>query len=181
MSKSALNPASRIVLSDSADEISQKIRKAVTDSNHNISYDPAARPGISNLLRILHECRLLASSPLSLPNPARSGVSIDTPIKRQIGLSEESHLIQEDNRDSESSVLTLAAALQSAGAQTPQFKEVVVEAVNAVLLPIRQEFTRYRADEAYLIRVAEGGAKRARAIAQQTMRDVKGKVGLGYL
>ncbi|KAF8319437.1 Nucleotidylyl transferase [Clavulina sp. PMI_390] len=55
MSKSAKDPKSRILLSDSRDEIARKIRKAVTDSETTISYDPIHRPGISNLLRILHE------------------------------------------------------------------------------------------------------------------------------
>lgn len=62
MSKSAVNPKSRILLSDTRDEIALKIRKAVTDSDTRITYDPVGRPGISNLLRILHECRRLSAT-----------------------------------------------------------------------------------------------------------------------
>lgn len=62
MSKSAANPKSRILLSDTRDEIALKIRKAVTDSDTCITYDPIGRPGISNLLRILHECRRLSAT-----------------------------------------------------------------------------------------------------------------------
>lgn len=53
MSKSAPNPASRILLTDSEDVIMKKIRGAVTDSEGGVSYDPVARPGVSNLLDLL--------------------------------------------------------------------------------------------------------------------------------
>lgn len=54
MSKSETDDRSRINLTDSPEEISQKIRHALTDSESGgISYDPIARPGISNLLAIL--------------------------------------------------------------------------------------------------------------------------------
>lgn len=52
MSKSHLNPNSRILLTDSTDVISKKIRAALTDSTEGISYDPELRPGVSNLLDI---------------------------------------------------------------------------------------------------------------------------------
>lgn len=180
MSKSAVNPNSRIILSDSADEVSQKIRKAVTDSDHDISYDPVARLGISNLLRLLYECRLLASSRL-LPSPLFSettGLRVDSSARSQI---DQSSPIQSDDGDSDTALHILADTFRSAGKQTPQFKEAVVEAVNEVLAPIGAEFIRIRADEAYLRSVASTGAERARAIAQRTMQEVKDKVGLGYL
>lgn len=53
MSKSAPDPNSRITLTDSPEVITKKIRSAVTDSIHGITYDPSARPGVSNLLTIL--------------------------------------------------------------------------------------------------------------------------------
>ncbi|KAJ3500830.1 hypothetical protein NLJ89_g9617 [Agrocybe chaxingu] len=56
MSKSAPDPASRIELTDTAAQISRKIRAAVTDSIEGITYDPVARPGASNLLAILAAC-----------------------------------------------------------------------------------------------------------------------------
>ena len=52
MSKSDLNTMSRIEVTDTPDEISSKIRKAVTDSEPQIHYDPASRPGMTNLLNI---------------------------------------------------------------------------------------------------------------------------------
>ena len=52
MSKSDVNPKSRIELTDTADSIHEKIKKAVTDTTPSISYDPEARPGVSNLVEI---------------------------------------------------------------------------------------------------------------------------------
>lgn len=54
MSKSHADPKSRIQITDSAHEIARKIKAAVTDSTQGVSYDPATRPGVSNLLEIIH-------------------------------------------------------------------------------------------------------------------------------
>jgi len=56
MSKSSPDVQSRILLTDTAAQISAKIRGAVTDSIAGITYDPVARPGTSNLLTILAAC-----------------------------------------------------------------------------------------------------------------------------
>lgn len=53
MSKSAPDVNSRILITDSPDQVKSKIRKAVTDAETSLSYDPDARPGVSNLLSIL--------------------------------------------------------------------------------------------------------------------------------
>jgi tryptophanyl-tRNA synthetase len=53
MSKSHKAERSRILLSDEPDLIRNKIASALTDSQEGITYDPANRPGISNLLDIL--------------------------------------------------------------------------------------------------------------------------------
>lgn len=54
MSKSHTDPRSRILLTDSADDIRTKIKGALTDSTSaNITYDAVNRPGIANLIEIL--------------------------------------------------------------------------------------------------------------------------------
>ncbi|KAI8717943.1 Tryptophan--tRNA ligase [Fusarium sp. LHS14.1] len=53
MSKSHKAEKSRIVITDAPKDIKAKISSAKTDSIPGISYDPANRPGISNLLDIL--------------------------------------------------------------------------------------------------------------------------------
>lgn len=52
MSKSDASDMSRINLTDDADAIASKFRKAKSDSIEGISYDPAGRPEASNLLTI---------------------------------------------------------------------------------------------------------------------------------
>ncbi|KAG9553504.1 tryptophanyl-tRNA synthetase, partial [Aureobasidium melanogenum] len=52
MSKSAPNPKSRILITDSSSAISKKLRVALTDSIEGVTYDPSARPGVSNLIEI---------------------------------------------------------------------------------------------------------------------------------
>lgn len=52
MSKSDFSAASRIDLTDTADTVQKKIRKAVTDSLPGVTYDPEGRPGVSNLLEL---------------------------------------------------------------------------------------------------------------------------------
>ncbi|KAK9511655.1 hypothetical protein O3M35_000275 [Rhynocoris fuscipes] len=52
MSKSHKDPKSRIEITDTPDEISQKLKKAVTDFTSALSYDPGSRPGVSNLIDI---------------------------------------------------------------------------------------------------------------------------------
>ncbi|MCF6378729.1 tryptophan--tRNA ligase [Nocardioides KLBMP 9356] len=54
MSKSAPDDALGVVrVLDTPDAIALKIRRAVTDSDNVVTYDPAAKPGVSNLLDIL--------------------------------------------------------------------------------------------------------------------------------
>jgi tryptophanyl-tRNA synthetase len=53
MSKSHSDPRSRILITDSPDEIARKVMAALTDSINSVSYAPDTRPGVSNLLHLL--------------------------------------------------------------------------------------------------------------------------------
>lgn len=53
MSKSHIDEKSRVLLTDSSDDIHKKIKSALTDSEPVITYDPTRRPGVSNLIEIL--------------------------------------------------------------------------------------------------------------------------------
>ena len=53
MSKSADSPQGTIRLLDDPTTITKRIKSAVTDSDTEIRYDPATKPGVSNLLQIL--------------------------------------------------------------------------------------------------------------------------------
>jgi tryptophanyl-tRNA synthetase len=52
MSKSADSPQGTVLLLDPPDVVTKKIKSAVTDSGTDVRYDPANKPGISNLLEI---------------------------------------------------------------------------------------------------------------------------------
>ena len=52
MSKSDNQDMTRINLTDSSDDIRNKIRKAVTDCTGSVTFDPHERPGVSNLVSI---------------------------------------------------------------------------------------------------------------------------------
>ena len=53
MSKSVDSPLGTVLMLDSPEEIGRKVRKAVTDTDGEVRYDPAAKPGLSNLLELL--------------------------------------------------------------------------------------------------------------------------------
>ena len=52
MSKSAENPNGSVFLSDDKDTVLRKFKRAVTDSDACVRYDPENKPGVSNLLTI---------------------------------------------------------------------------------------------------------------------------------
>ena len=56
MSKSDPNPNAFLLLTDDADTVVRKLRRAVTDCEGVIAYDPEKRPGVSNLLTIYSVC-----------------------------------------------------------------------------------------------------------------------------
>lgn len=56
MSKSASSPQGIIGLLDDLKSVEKKIMRAVTDTETEVRYDPAAKPGVSNLLSILAAC-----------------------------------------------------------------------------------------------------------------------------
>ena len=52
MSKSATNPNDVIFIEDEPEVIMKKFKKAVTDSENRIKFDPEKKPGVSNLMQI---------------------------------------------------------------------------------------------------------------------------------
>ena len=56
MSKSAATDAGLVRMDDAPSVIAKKFKRAVTDSESEVRYDRAAKPGVSNLLDILSAC-----------------------------------------------------------------------------------------------------------------------------
>jgi tryptophanyl-tRNA synthetase len=59
------------------------------------------------------------------------------------------------------------------------FKQAVADAVVEFLTPVRERYASLRADEAALERILEQGADKARAIASDTLMDVREAMGVG--
>jgi tryptophanyl-tRNA synthetase len=53
MSKSVNSPLGTVLLLDEPADITRKVKKAVTDTDGEMRYDPEAKPGLSNLLELL--------------------------------------------------------------------------------------------------------------------------------
>ncbi|XP_042849820.1 tryptophan--tRNA ligase, mitochondrial isoform X3 [Panthera tigris] len=73
MSKSDPDKLATVRITDSAEEIVRKFRKAVTDFTSEVTYEPARRPGVSNLVAI-HA----AVTRLPVEEALRCGAGMDT-------------------------------------------------------------------------------------------------------
>lgn len=134
MSKSEPSDLSRINLTDSADDIAKKIRKAKTDPEPlpETVEELKERPEAENLVGIY------------------------------AALSEQSP--QE-------------VVSQYAGQQFGAFKPALADLAVEKLSPINTEMRKLMDDHAYIDGILADGADRARAIAQQTMQDVRNIFG----
>ena len=65
------------------------------------------------------------------------------------------------------------------GAGYGDFKRAVGDAVVDYLAPVRERYAELRRDEGDLERVLAAGAERARAIASDTLADVRERMGVG--
>jgi tryptophanyl-tRNA synthetase len=59
------------------------------------------------------------------------------------------------------------------------FKQAVADAVVDYLTPVRERFQEIRSDDGALEEILLGGAEKARAIASDTMRDIRRAMGVG--
>jgi tryptophanyl-tRNA synthetase len=59
------------------------------------------------------------------------------------------------------------------------FKAAVAEAVVEYLTPVRERYTELRSDEASIERALAAGSEKARAIASETLADVREAMGVG--
>lgn len=152
MSKSAPNPASRILITDTPEQIRKKIRGAVTDNDRTVTFDPIERKGVANLLSILSACQS------DLPG----GDTADS-LKADETLHPD----------------LLASQLTAQGISGhAQLKTIVADAIITKLQPIREEYARLKEDVVYLRQIAAIGRDEARNTAGKTMEEVRKRVGL---
>lgn len=150
MSKSCPDAASKILLSDDEASIRDKVKKAVTDSERRLTYDPAGRAGVANLLRI----STALENWFNAKDQAASTMAIVTPEQVAERLNQEF------------------------GGGSEQLKAHCADLLVRVLSPLRSEYLRLRQDIRYLDKVEEQGRKAAVFRAAATMRRVKQLVGL---
>jgi tryptophanyl-tRNA synthetase len=131
MSKSAESKYNRIELLDSEDEIREKIKRAVTDSEQTIEYKDE-RPALKNLINIF---------------------SLVTDKKPQE--------IEGDYKDK----------------GYKEFKEDLAEAVVNFLKPFQEKYNSISDDE--VLEILKRGKEKVQPLAEQKMKEVKKKVGLG--
>ena len=90
MSKSADSPHGTILVLDDLDEVAKKFKRAVTDTDNEVRFDPETKPGVSNLLSILGACtgRVTRRSwPTTTSSTARSRPTPPRPSSRCCGPS----------------------------------------------------------------------------------------------
>jgi tryptophanyl-tRNA synthetase len=75
-------------------------------------------------------------------------------------------------------VETIAAECREAGRGCVECKEQLAQGINAALAPFRQRRAELAARPQYVEDVLADGARRARVIAEETIREVKEKMGL---
>jgi tryptophanyl-tRNA synthetase len=78
MSKSVTSPLGTVLVFDPPAEIERKVRKAVTDTETDVRYDVAAKPGVSNLLE------LLAAATGGAPADLAAGYTSYGPLKADV-------------------------------------------------------------------------------------------------
>ena len=132
MSKSRGNA---IELRAGADETARLFRRAVTDSERRVTYEPERRPEVSNLV-------LLAALA----------------------------------RDEDPEVV--AEGVGSRG--TAALKDLVTEAVNERLADLRRPRAELVADEGALRDVLARGTEKARAVARETLGEVRSAMSMHY-
>lgn len=114
MSKSDPLERSRINLTDSADEIAAKIRRAVTDTEPRILYDRAARPGVANLLDICAELRDTTPEQLLAERSFASAAAlkqftIETLVEHVVPIGQRIAALESDESSTIDTVLFLGA------------------------------------------------------------------------
>jgi tryptophanyl-tRNA synthetase len=124
-----------VPLAAGEDETARLIRRAKTDPERRISYDPVRRPEVANLLRIASLC--LERGPEELADEIGAGGG---------------------------------AAL----------KELVADALNERLRPLRARRAALAGEREYLRAVLEAGNERAREIATTTLEEVRTLMSTTY-
>ncbi|XP_068554912.1 tryptophan--tRNA ligase, mitochondrial isoform X2 [Anas acuta] len=129
MSKSDTQKLATVNIVDSPDEIVLKFRKAVTDFTSEVTYDPANRPGVSNLVSI---------------HSAVSGLSIEEVLHQSVGLDTAHYkmVVAESVIQKFAPIRNEIKKLQEDKAHLIQVLEAGAEKAKELATPIYQEIRR---------------------------------------
>jgi tryptophanyl-tRNA synthetase len=78
MSKSESSPLGTVLLSDPPEVIERKVKRAVTDTETDVRYDPVKKPGVSNLLELLSAATGRSPGELAGDYPNYGSLKADT-------------------------------------------------------------------------------------------------------
>ncbi len=132
MSKSAASPLGTIDLLDPPEVLTKKVKRAVTDTEGEVRYDPAAKPGVSNLLE------LLSATTGEAPEALAGRYAQYGPLKADVAeaLNELLHPFRKRYAELAADPVTVAAALalgrQKAGAVADATLNRVRDAIGLV-------------------------------------------------
>jgi tryptophanyl-tRNA synthetase len=128
-----------------------------------------------------------ASSPQGIIDVLEDPASIRKKIGRAVTDLGSEVKFDEENKPGVTNLLRIYAALSGssvaeleeryAGAGYGTFKKELAEVVVDALAPIKERTEKMLADEAELDRLLAEGADRARAVASETMREVRDRIG----
>lgn len=151
MSKSAPDVNSRIMLTDTPQQIQSKIKKAVTDSESALSFDPESRPAISNLLQIL--------------------AGLDGVVLRR-------HMTRENSHKQKDPAFLAHLLNEHAGGSGAALKHALADSIIEELRPVQNEYMRLISENGFLDEIERLGCEKARTRAQETMTHVRTLLGL---
>ncbi|KAL4877634.1 hypothetical protein BJY04DRAFT_197327 [Aspergillus karnatakaensis] len=103
MSKSHVDDRSRIILTDSPEDVWRKVKVALTDSEPGITYDPIRRPGISNLIEILSHLEGKPCGEIALSYVSASPRALKEHLSKRVSevlipIREKYNSLMEDNK-----------------------------------------------------------------------------------
>ncbi|KAL4400741.1 Tryptophan--tRNA ligase, mitochondrial [Malassezia pachydermatis] len=151
MSKSAPDANSRILLTDTPEQIRAKIKKAVTDSDPSLGFDPMHRPAVSNLLQIL------------------AGLRGNT-LKKDL-------LEGEDEAQLQNPAFVAEVLNRLKGGSGAALKAALIDSIIEELRPIQMEYSRLVTEDGYLDSIEALGRDKAREHAQKTLQRVRSLLG----
>lgn len=129
MSKSADSPLGSIGVLDDLSAISKKVKRAVTDADNEVRYDPSAKPGVSNLLSILAACTGADAEALASQYQQYGPLKADTAE----AVVELLRPIQERQRELAADPATMLSLLHLGAAKAETMAVVVADRVRAAL------------------------------------------------